>query len=116
MNSENLILFFIVAVFLVGVAILVSSIFSPRSVNFQKSEPYECGIPTFGLSWLQFNVGYYLYAIIFLVFDVETVFVFPWATVMKATKMTGFVEIVIFMFILALGLLYAWKKKALKWE
>lgn len=116
MNSENLILFFIVAVFLVGSAIAISSLLSPRSDNLQKSEPYECGIPTYGLSWLQFNVGYYLYAIIFLVFEVEVVFVFPWATVMKATKTTGFVEIVIFMFILGLGLMYAWKKKALKWE
>lgn len=116
MNSENLILFFIVAVFLVGFAVTFSSLLSRRSTNPQKSEPYECGIPTYGVSWLQFNVGYYLYAIIFLVFDVETVFVFPWATVMRSSKMTGFVEIIIFMFILALGLLYAWKKKALKWE
>ena len=68
------------------------------------------------MTWLQFNVGYYLFAILFLIFDVETVLVFPWAVVMKEVGMTAFVEIVIFFFILGLGLLYAWKKHALIWE
>jgi NADH-quinone oxidoreductase subunit A len=95
----------------------VFSIFvAPTSTNPSKAEPYECGIPTEGLTWLQFNVGYYLFAIIFLVFDVESVFIFPWAVVMKELGMTAFIEIVIFFFVLGLGLLYAWKKGALKWE
>jgi NADH-quinone oxidoreductase subunit A len=68
------------------------------------------------VTWLQFNVGYYLFAILFLVFDVETVLVFPWAVVMKETGMAAFIEIIIFFFILGLGLLYAWKKHALIWE
>ena len=116
MSSESLILFFIVAVVLVGGAILFSTYVSPTSKNPQKSEAYECGIPTFGISWLQFNIGYYLFAILFLIFDVETVFIFPWAVVMKELGMQAFVEIVIFFFILGLGLLYAWKKHALIWE
>lgn len=116
MSNESLILFFIVAVVLVGAAIVFSSLVPPTSKNPQKSETYECGIPTQGLSWLQFNIGYYLFAILFLVFDVETVFVFPWAVVMKEIGMVAFVEIVIFFFILILGLLYAWKKHALVWE
>ncbi|MCX6273111.1 MAG: NADH-quinone oxidoreductase subunit A [Bacteroidetes bacterium] len=116
MNNESLILFFIVAVVLVGGALVFSTFVPPSSTNPQKSETYECGIPTKGLSWLQFNVGYYLFAILFLVFDVETVFVFPWAVVMKDIGMVAFVEIVIFFFILILGLLYAWKKHALIWE
>ncbi|MHC1706046.1 MAG: NADH-quinone oxidoreductase subunit A [Bacteroidales bacterium] len=116
MNNESLILFFIVAVVLVGAAIVFSSLVPPKSTNPQKSETYECGIPTQGLSWLQFNIGYYLFAILFLVFDVETVFVFPWAVVMKELGMVAFVEIVIFFSILILGLLYAWKKHALIWE
>lgn len=93
-----------------------SSFVAPRSSNAQKSEAYECGIPTQGITWLQFNVGYYLFAILFLVFDVETVFVFPWAVVMKKLGMVAFVEIGIFFFILAMGLAYAWKKHALVWE
>ena len=116
MNSESLILFFIVAVVLVGGAILFSGFIAPKSSNPQKSESYDCGIPTTGITWLQFNVGYYLFAILFLVFDVETVFVFPWAVMMKELGMIAFVEIVIFFFILITGLLYAWKKHALIWE
>jgi NADH-quinone oxidoreductase subunit A len=116
MSSENLVLFFIVGAVLVGGAIIFSSLVAPKSKNDQKSEPYECGIPTFGLSWIQFNVGYYLFAILFLIFDVETVFIFPWAVVTKSLGMQGFIEIVIFFTILGLGLLYAWKKGALKWE
>ena len=112
MSPESLILFFIVGAFLVGIAVLFSSFIPPTSTNPSKAETYECGIPTEGLSWLQFNVGYYLYAIIFLVFDVETVFIFPWAKVMKETGMMGFVEILIFFFVLGIGLLFAWKKGA----
>jgi NADH-quinone oxidoreductase subunit A len=116
MSAESLILFFIVGAFLVGGAIVFSIFVAPTSTNASKAEPYECGIPTEGLTWLQFNVGYYLFAIIFLVFDVESVFIFPWAVVMKELGMTAFIEIVIFFFVLGLGLLYAWKKGALKWE
>lgn len=116
MSGEFLILFFIVAVILVAGAIIFSHFAAPSSTNPVKHDPYECGIPTQGLTWLQFNVGYYLFAIIFLVFDVETVFVFPWAVVMKDLGMTAFIEIVIFFFVLVLGLMYAWKKKALIWE
>ncbi len=115
MNGEMLILFFIVALVLVGGAIAFSLLIAPRSFNPAKSEPYECGIPTEGPAWIQFNVGYYLFAIIYLIFDVETVFLFPWAVVMKSIGIRAFVEILIFFFILVLGLLYAWKKKALKW-
>jgi len=116
MSAESLIVFFITALVLVGGAILFSTFISPKSFNIQKSEPYECGIPTKGVTWLQFNVGYYLFAILFLIFDVETVFLFPWAVVMKEVGMVGFIEIVIFFVILVLGLGYAWKKHALVWE
>ena len=116
MSNENLIVFFIVAAVLVGGAILFSTFIPPKSKNPQKGEPYECGIPTTGVTWIQYNIGYYLFAILFLVFDVETVFVFPWAVVMKQSGMVAFVEIIIFFFILTLGLLYAYKKGALKWE
>lgn len=116
MDSESLILFFIVGLVLVGGAILFSSFIAPTSTNLQKSEAYECGVPTKGVTWLQFNVGYYLFALLFLVFEVETVFIFPWAVMMKSMGMVAFVEILIFFAVLGLGLLYAWKKHALIWE
>jgi NADH-quinone oxidoreductase subunit A len=116
MDSESLILFFIVGAFLVGFAVVLASLVAPKSHNPQKSEAYECGIPTKGITWLQFNVGYYLFALLFLIFDVEVVFLVPWAVVMKSVGITAFVEILIFFFILGLGLLYAWKKHALVWE
>jgi NADH-quinone oxidoreductase subunit A len=116
MESESLILFFIVAVVLVGGAIVFSSLVPPKSFNPVKFEPYECGMETIGGTWQQYTVGYYLFAILFLIFDVEAVFVFPWATVMREVGMAAFVEILIFFSVLGLGLLYAWKKHALKWE
>jgi NADH-quinone oxidoreductase subunit A len=116
MEKEALILFFVGAVLIVGIGMLLSWLVSPKSKNAQKNETYECGIPTQGSSFIQFRVGYYLFAIIFLIFDVETVFIFPWAVVMKDLGMVAFIEILIFFVVLGLGLIYAWKKKALKWE
>lgn len=116
MNTEGLILFFLLGVTLVGLAVVFSSFIPQKTSNLQKYDTYECGIPTNGASWIQFNVGYYLFAIMFLVFDVESIFLFPWAVVMKEIGMVAFIEILIFFVILGLGLLYAWKKQALKWE
>lgn len=96
----------------IGVALLIS----PRSNNPQKRETYESGIPTRGTSWMQFRVGYYLYAILFLMFDVEAVFLFPWATIVPELGTQGLVSILFFLIILALGLAYAWKKGVLKWK
>ena len=101
---------------LVFAALLIARLISPRSFSVKKSEPYECGIPTRGDSMIQFKVGYYLFAILFLVFDVETVFLYPWAVVCKALGPSGLVSIAVFMFILILGLAYAWRKGALKWQ
>jgi NADH-quinone oxidoreductase subunit A len=116
MESQSLVLFFIVAVVLVGGALLFSSLIPPKSYNPQKFEPYECGMPTIGGAWLQYTVGYYLFAILFLIFDVETVLMFPWAVTLVKGNIVALVEILIFVSILTLGLVYAWKKHALKWE
>ncbi len=115
MGSSALILLFICGIAFAGGGILLSKLFAKSSQNSQKGEPYECGIPTTGTSWIQFNVGYYLFALIFLVFDVELVFMYPWAVVVKEVGIIALVEILIFMFILFMGLLYDWKKGALKW-
>ena len=116
MGIEALPFLILFAVLMVGVGMIASKILAPSSKNKYKAETYECGVPTQGESWMQFRVGYYLFAIIFLIFDVETVFIFPWAVAAKRLGTVAFVEIVIFFFILGLGLLYAWKKNALKWE
>lgn len=101
---------------LVFAALLIARLISPRSFSVKKSEPYECGIPTRGESMMQFKVGYYLFAILFLVFDVETVFLYPWAVVCRSLGPNGLISIGVFMFILILGLAYAWKKGTLKWQ
>ncbi|MBV6477505.1 MAG: NAD(P)H-quinone oxidoreductase subunit 3 [Ignavibacteria bacterium] len=101
---------------MVGGGIIISTILAPKSKNPVKEETYECGIPTQGASWLQYKIGYYLFAIIFLIFDVEIIFMVPWAVVMKDYGFTAFVEIIIFLMIVALGLIYAYKKKVLRWD
>ena len=98
-----------------SIAILVSKIVTKATSNPQKVQPFECGIPTRGKTWTQLNVGYYVFALIFLIFDVELVFLFPWAVVAKKVGWMAMVEILIFFFILMLGFLYAHKKGALKW-
>ncbi len=115
MGAGSLIMLFICGVAFAGGGIALSWVLAKSSPNTAKGEAYECGIPSTGTSWIQFNVGYYLFALIFLVFDVELVFMYPWAVVVKEVGMVALVEILIFMFILFMGLVYAWKKGALKW-
>ena len=111
-----LIVVILTAIALVAVALGIANAISPRSFNPQKGEAYECGIPTRGKSWMQFKVGYYLFAILFLMFDVETVFLFPWAAVVQDLGVYGLAGILFFLVILVLGLAYAWRKGALEWK
>ena len=115
-NSSLFIVILITAIFLVGAALFIALLLAPKSSNPIKGEAYECGIPTRGATWMQFKVGYYLYAILFLVFDVETVFLFPWAVVVRDLGVMGLVSVLFFLFILILGLAYAWKKGTLEWK
>lgn len=101
---------------LVFAALLIAKLISPKSYSVKKAEPYECGIPTRGESMIQFKAGYYIFAILFLLFDVEVVFLYPWAVVMRNLGPQGILCIAIFMFVLIMGLAYAWRKGALKWE
>ncbi len=106
----------ITAAFLVLAAYITAKLLGPRSYNKVKGEPYECGIPTYGPSWLPVHVGYYLFAIIFLMFDVETVFLYPWAIVVKSYGVLALATIGFFMLVLVLGLAYAWRKGVLEWK
>ena len=115
MGASSLIILIVSAIaFSVG-GIAVAKILVKGTKNPQKGQAYECGIPTDGSPWNQFNIGYYLFALIFLIFDVELIFLYPWAVVVKQIGMSAFFEIIIFLFILFMGFLYAHKKGALKW-
>ena len=81
-----------------------------------KTDTYECGMKTVGSSWIQFNFRYYFFALLFVVFDIETVFLYPWAVHFKQLKLFGFVEMLVFILILVVGLVYAWKKRVLEWK
>lgn len=116
MNYTLLITVFLTAVVLVVAAYVIAKLIGPRSYNPVKGEPYESGIPTRGSSWLPVSVGFYLFAILFLMFDVETMFLFPWAVIAKSLGTTGLLAVLFFLFILVLGLAYAWRKGALKWD
>ncbi|MCR4853172.1 MAG: NADH-quinone oxidoreductase subunit A [Prevotella sp.] len=104
------------AVVLVVGAYVVAKLIGPRSYNKVKGEPYECGIPTRGSSWLPVSIGYYLFAILFLIFDVETVFLYPWAVVVKEFGAMALLSIGFFLVVLVFGLAYAWRKGALEWK
>lgn len=116
MNLSLFVVVFITGIALVAAALVIAGLIAPRSYNAQKGEAYECGIPTRGTSWMQFKAGYYLFAILFLMFDVETVLLFPWAVIVRDLGVAGLVNILFFLLILILGLAYAWKKGALEWK
>ena len=116
MNFTLLITVLLTAVTLVAGAYIVAKLIGPRSYNKVKGEPYECGIPTHGTSWLPISVGFYLFAILFLMFDVETVFLYPWAVVVKDFGVMALLSIGFFLVVLVLGLAYALRKGALEWK
>ena len=106
----------ITAVLLVVAAFAIAKAIAPRSYNAVKGEPFESGIPTRGSSWIPVHIGYYLFAILFLMFDVETVFLYPWAVVVKQFGALALASIGFFLVVLVFGLAYAWRKGALEWK
>lgn len=87
----------------------------PKKPGKIKNATYECGLETFGETWVQFKVQYYIYALIFVIFDIETVFLYPWAVAYNKLGLFALVEMFIFIAILVVGLLYAWRTDALEW-
>lgn len=108
-------IFLIVAPVLPGLALVIPRIIAPRKPNALKSQTYECGIETVGDTWVQFKAQYYIFALVFLVFDVEVVFLFPWAIAFDQIPLFAVIEGVIFILILVAGLVYAWRKGTLEW-
>ncbi|MDO8489590.1 MAG: NADH-quinone oxidoreductase subunit A [Candidatus Omnitrophota bacterium] len=88
---------------------------APRKPNEFKLSTYECGEIPIGSAWIQYNVRYYFFVLVFLVFDVETIFLFPWAVTIKEVGVVAMIEMLIFLSVLFLGLIYAWRKGALEW-
>lgn len=97
------------------IALLIPRIIAPKKPNVIKSQTYECGIETVGDTWIQFKVQYYIFALVFLIFDVETVFLFPWAVAFDQLPLFAVFEGVLFIMILVAGLLFAWRKGVLEW-
>ena len=90
--------------------------FSPKKPGHDKNAIYECGLESKGDAWIQFKSDYYLYAIIFLIFDVETIFLLPFAVAFTSLGIGAFLEMMVFLFLLAVGLVWAWKKGVLSWK
>jgi NADH-quinone oxidoreductase subunit A len=100
-----------------GVAlILIGGILGPRRPNAEKLSPYECGFEAFEDSRMKFDVRFYLVAILFIIFDLEIAFLFPWAVALDSIGMTGLIAMAVFLGILVIGFIYEWKKGALEWE
>ncbi len=106
----------ILAALFAGVNILLSIVLGPRKPNPEKLSPYECGIVPVGTARERFSVKFYLVAMFFIVFDMEIVFLYPWAVVFKQLKIFGLVEMGVFLLILLVGYFYAWTKGGLEWE
>ena len=107
--------FFIVGVLFPIAAFITSWLLRPKKIEGEKNIPYECGELTVGSSRFQFNARYYVIALIFVIFDVEALFIIPWAVVFKSLGWFAYFEMMFFIAILAVGLAYAWKKGALEW-
>ncbi|EIC22903.1 NADH-quinone oxidoreductase subunit A [Thiorhodovibrio frisius] len=111
------ILIFIGVALLIGVGpLLLGALIGPRKPDAEKDSPYECGFDAFETARIKFDVRYYLVAILFIVFDLEIAFLFPWAVVLDDLGMTALVAMVLFLGILVVGFIYEWKKGALEWE
>lgn len=108
-------LFFIVGLIIPVGAIAAAWVLGPKKANPIKKTTYECGIETVGESWIQFKAQYYIFALVFLVFDVETVFLFPWAVKLGQLGLFAVIEGIIFILILIVGLVYTWRKGMLEW-
>jgi NADH:ubiquinone oxidoreductase subunit 3 (subunit A) len=100
---------------IVGSVVLGALKIRPKRPDPIKTDTYECGVETEGDAWGQFNVRYYIYALIFVIFDVEVVFLYPWAVAYRQLGLFAFVEAVLFIGILLAGYFYAWRRKALEW-
>jgi NADH-quinone oxidoreductase subunit A len=111
-----ILLFLLVAIAFAGGTILLSSIIVPRRRNAAKMSPYECGVDPVGSARERFSIKFYLVAVLFILFDIEAVFLYPWAVAFRQLGLYGLIEMLLFIVILLVGYLYLLKKRALEWE
>ncbi|GAB4371990.1 MAG: photosynthetic/respiratory NAD(P)H-quinone oxidoreductase subunit C [Elainellaceae cyanobacterium] len=108
--------FVIVCTLVSAAAIVLSSVLAPRRKGAERRTTYESGMEPIGGAWIQFNIRYYMFALVFVIFDVETVFLYPWAVAFNQLGLLAFVEALVFIGILVVALVYAWRKGALEWS
>lgn len=115
-NYLPVLIFIIVGLVVGGVMVAMGFIMSPHRPDSEKLSPYECGFEAFGDARMKFDVRYYLVAILFIIFDLEIAFLFPWAIVLEDIGVFGYIAMAIFLGILVIGFIYEWMKGALEWE
>jgi NADH:ubiquinone oxidoreductase subunit 3 (subunit A) len=109
-------IFMLISLFIPGIAIVIAGLLGPKKPASVKNSAYECGIETVGETWVQFKAQYYVYGLVFLVFDVESIFLYPWAVAYNLVSIWAVLEVVLFILILVGGLGYALRKGALEWQ
>jgi NADH-quinone oxidoreductase subunit A len=115
-NYLPILIFIAIGISVGVVPIALGFVLGPQRPDSEKLSPYECGFEAFEDSRMQFDVRYYLVAILFIIFDLEIAFLFPWAVILKEIGLFGFMAMAIFLGILVIGFIYEWKKGALEWE
>ena len=115
-NYLPILVFLVVGAVIGSVVIAIGFVLGPRRPDSEKLSPYECGFEAFEDTRMKFDVRYYLVAILFIIFDLEIAFLFPWAVVLDSIGMVGFVAMFVFLAVLVVGFVYEWKKGALEWE
>lgn len=112
---DALLIFLLISIAVPVLALTISKLLRPKIGGASRRSTYESGVEPRGDSWIQFNIRYYMFALVFVIFDVETVFLYPWAAAFNQLGLFAFIEALIFIAILVIGLVYAWRKGALEW-
>jgi len=115
-SYTGILIFLIICIGFAGAVLLLSYLVGHRTITREKLMPYECGMDPIGDARIRFSVKFYLVAMLFIIFDIESVFLYPWAVIYKELGTFGFVEMLIFITILLIGFIYVWGKGALEWE
>ena len=115
-NYFPILLFIVVGLFIGVISMAIGRVLAPHRPDNEKLSPYECGFEAFEDARMKFDVRYYLVAILFILFDLEIAFLFPWAVVLEEIGMFGYLAMLIFLAVLVVGFIYEWKKGALEWE
>jgi len=108
-------LLLVLAVVFAVLPLVVERLIAPRKKTLAKGDAYECGVKTYGETWVRFRIQYYIYALMFVIFDIETLFLFPWAVSYAGLGAFALYEMIVFLLILLVGLIYAWAKGVLRW-